>query len=301
MTLPLPVRYPAPDRSVTLVRMVFQHIAAAEDWARAREAGFYDRSTRGASIEQVGFMHASNGPDQVATVLAAVYAEATEPLVLLTLDPAALHRAGLQVILEPGDPQRPDGEWFPHVYGGPIPVAAVADVVPIHRPTRDGAVVEGEASRVMDEAHLARAIDLATANATSGGGPFGAVVVTSDGQVFQGTNQVTATNDPTAHAEVEAIRAAGAGLGDFDLTGAVIYASCEPCPMCLGAALWSRVERVVFAASRRDAAAAGFDDAAFYDYFESEHRELMPVLQRRTGRSGEPFTAWQANEDRTAY
>ncbi|MGM7669742.1 DUF952 domain-containing protein [Microbacterium sp. A93] len=291
--------------------MLLQHIAESEEWARAREAGFYDRSTRGASIEQVGFLHASSGPDQVATVLAAVYADATEPLVLLTLDPAALYRAGLQVVLEPGDPRRPDGEWFPHVYGGPIPVAAVADVVPIDRPVRDGdtdgAVLGGaqevdDASRMMDEAHLARAIDLATVNASSGGGPFGAVVVASDGQVFQGANQVTATNDPTAHAEVEAIRAAGAGLGNFDLTGAVVYASCEPCPMCLGAALWSRVSRVVFAAGRLDAAAAGFDDAAFYSYFESaEHRGLMPVLQHRTERSAEPFTAWRANEARTAY
>lgn len=282
--------------------MLLQHIADAHEWARAREAGVYDRSTRGASIEQVGFLHASDGPAQVATVLAAVYAEATEPLVLLTLDPAVLHRSGLRVVLEPGDPQRPDGEWFPHVYGGPLPVAAVADAVPIDRSGHGGGAGEpDEASRVMDEAHLGRAIDLATANASSGGGPFGAVVVTADGQLFQGTNQVTATNDPTAHAEVQAIRAACAGLADFDLTGAVLYASCEPCPLCLAAALWSRVTRVVFGASRRDAAAAGFDDAAFYDYFASEHQDLMPVVQQPMERSMEPFTAWQANEGRTAY
>lgn len=287
--------------------MLIQHIAFSDEWAAARPKGSYDRSTRGASIEQVGFLHASDGPAQVDAVLAAVYAGVTEPLVLLTLDPAALYRSGLRVILEPGDPQRPDGEWFPHVYGGPIPVGAVAEAVPIDRTrgARDsgsGSQEADEASRVMDEAHLRRAIDLATGNASSGGGPFGAVVVTADGQVFQGTNQVTATNDPTAHAEVTALREAGAGVGNFDLTGAVLYASCEPCPMCLGAALWSRVSRVVFGAGRRDAAAAGFDDAAFYDYFESpERRDLMPVLQHRTDRSTEPFTAWQANEARTGY
>lgn len=283
--------------------MLLQHIAESAEWDRARASGSYDRSTRGASIEQVGFLHASSGPVQVATVLEAVYAGTTEPLVLLTLDPAALFRAGLRVVMEPGNPSRPDGEWFPHVYGGPIPVAAVAEAVPIDRPGRSapGEADADPAEQVMDKAHLARAIDLATVNASSGGGPFGAVVVTADGQVFQGANQVTATNDPTAHAEVTALREAGAGVGSFDLTGAVLYASCEPCPMCLAAALWSRVSRVVFGADRRDAAAAGFDDAAFYDYFASAHRDLMPVLQRRTERSAEPFTAWQANEDRTAY
>lgn len=292
--------------------MVFQHIAAAEEWARAQQTGYYDRSTRGASIEQVGFLHASDGPQQVATVLASVYADAIEPLVLLTLDPAALHRAGLRVVLEPGDPRKPDGEWFPHVYGGPIPVAAVADVVPIDRPVQKGAaddVARGggaqesaEVARVMDEAHLARAINLAVSNATSDGGPFGAVVVTPDGQVFQGTNRVTAGNDPTAHAEVEAIRAAGAGLGSFDLTGAVLYTSCEPCPMCLGAALWSRITRVVFAADRHDAAAAGFDDAAFYEYFEVPgRRDAMPVAHHSTDRAAAPFATWLANESRTEY
>ncbi|WMY78594.1 DUF952 domain-containing protein [Citricoccus sp. I39-566] len=118
--------------------MSLQHIAEAADWERALKSGFYDRSTRGASIEQVGFLHASDGPDQVATVLDAVYAGATGPLVLLTLDRAVLHRSGLRVMLEPGDPQRPDGEWFPHVYGGPIPVDAVADVVPVVRAAPGG-------------------------------------------------------------------------------------------------------------------------------------------------------------------
>lgn len=289
--------------------MLLQHIAEAAAWERARATGFYDRSTLGASIEQVGFLHASGDPDQTAGVLSAVYAGVTEPLVLLTLDAAVLYRSGLRVVMEPGDPQRPSGEWFPHVYGGSIPVAAVAEAVPVVRAAPGETVASTDAgpetdpaAQLMDQAHLARAIDLATVNASTDGGPFGAVVVTADGQVFQGTNRVTTTNDPTAHAEVTALREAGAGVGSFDLTGAVLYTSCEPCPMCLGAALWSRVSRVVFGADRRDAAAAGFDDAEFHGYFESpDRRGIMPVEQQPTGRATEPFTAWLANEARTGY
>lgn len=104
--------------------------------------------------------------------------------------------------------------------------------------------------------HLQRAIDLAVANVADGGGPFGAVVVAPSGEEFTGVNRVTAIPDPTAHAEVQAIRAAAIGLGTHDLTGCVLYTSCEPCPMCLGAALWARGSTVVFAADRHDAEAA---------------------------------------------
>ncbi|MFC7375699.1 nucleoside deaminase [Brachybacterium sp. GCM10030267] len=153
-----------------------------------------------------------------------------------------------------------------------------------------------------DEELLARAVDLASANVASGGGPFGAVVRTADGRLVDGTNRVTATLDPTAHAEVMAIRAACQELGTFELTGAVLYASCEPCPMCLASALWARVDRVVFAADRADAARAGFDDAAFYEFFESPgHRALLPTEQSRPAQALEPFEAWQALEDRTEY
>ncbi|MCH1881822.1 nucleoside deaminase [Agrococcus sp. ARC_14] len=152
-----------------------------------------------------------------------------------------------------------------------------------------------------DQAHLARAVAIATANAAEGGGPFGAVIVTADGRSFEGVNRVTALSDPTAHAEVTAIRAACATLGTFDLHGAVLYTSCEPCPMCLGAALWARVDRVVFAADRHDAADAGFDDAAFYAYFASTDRALMPVQQHPTDARTAPFHAWRTNPARTAY
>lgn len=152
------------------------------------------------------------------------------------------------------------------------------------------------------EQYLARSIRLATANVLNSGGPFGAMIVTADGQVFDGVNRVTADNDPTAHAEVTAIRTACRELGTFDLSGATLYSSCEPCPMCLAASLWARLDAVYFAADRHDAAAGGFDDAEFYDYFAKpvEERSLpvRPVdLRERTA----PFEAWTASTTRIDY
>jgi guanine deaminase len=161
--------------------------------------------------------------------------------------------------------------------------------------------------REHDQEHLARAVRLATANVLNNGGPFGAVIVTADGQTFEGVNRVTALNDPTAHAEVTAIRRACSELGTFALTGATLYSSCEPCPMCLASALWARVERVVFAADRHDAASAGFDDAVFYEYFENDQRDaLMPVakLELRDPQALlalEPFTTWTGLDSRIDY
>jgi len=127
------------------------------------------------------------------------------------------------------------------------------------------------------EKFLRMAIDLATANVTSGaGGPFGAVVVKDGEVVATGVNQVTATNDPTAHAEVTAIRNACAKLGIFQLNGCTIYSSCEPCPMCLTAILWARCDGLVFGSTASDAAEAGFDDSFFYEQvrLRTHEREL---------------------------
>ena len=152
--------------------------------------------------------------------------------------------------------------------------------------------------------HLARAVRLAAQNVLDNGGPFGAVVVTADGQVFDGVNRVTANNDPTAHAEVTAIRTACRELGTFDLTGATLYSSCEPCPMCLASALWARIATVRFAADRHDAAAAGFDDAVFYDYFDTPvDLRPMPVLPTEAegiSRTA-PFEQWAAFAQRIEY
>ncbi|MBI4889296.1 MAG: nucleoside deaminase, partial [Acidobacteria bacterium] len=114
----------------------------------------------------------------------------------------------------------------------------------------------------MHEEFLRRAISLAAENVELGrGGPFGAVIVMDGEVVAEGANHVTAQNDPTAHAEVEAIREACRRLGRHDLRGGVIYASCEPCPMCLSAIYWARLDSLYYAASKDDASAAGFDDS----------------------------------------
>lgn len=158
-----------------------------------------------------------------------------------------------------------------------------------------------------EEQFLARAISLATDNVHNSGGPFGALIVTLDGRSFEGANRVTATNDPTAHAEVMAIRNACAALETFDLSGSTLYTSCEPCPLCLSAALWARVDAVVFAADRHDAAKAGFDDAVFYDYFATAPEDRsMPVRHYKLGESAQvtasaPFVAWNALAARVDY
>ena len=157
-------------------------------------------------------------------------------------------------------------------------------------------------SSLAESDHLQRAVDLATANVAAGGGPFGAVIVLPGGRVIEGVNRVTASHDPTAHAEVMAIREACRLTGGHELRGAVLHASCEPCPMCLAAALWARIDRVVFAAGRDDAARAGFDDATIHDFFDSPVlRGRLPTAQFRDEESLAPFEAWRAFEDRIEY
>lgn len=149
---------------------------------------------------------------------------------------------------------------------------------------------------------LARAVELAAHNVSSGGGPFGAVIVMPDGAAVEGVNRVTRDNDPTAHAEVVAIRAAATHLASYDLRGCTLYSSCEPCPMCCAAALWARLDRVVYAADRHDAAAAGFDDSAFYALFEQPSGTWpTPVQQDAIGERLAPFRAWQEFDGRTEY
>src|SRR5277367_6283873 len=149
---------------------------------------------------------------------------------------------------------------------------------------------------------MRRAIALAHENIRAGGGPFAAVVVKDGLVVAEGVNQVTATNDPTAHAEVVAIRAACKTLAAFQLTGCDLYTTCEPCPMCLGAIYWSRPARVFYAGLASDAATAGFDDAFIYDEFRLSHtsrRIPMSELLRKEGTA--IFDAWRAKTDKTPY
>ena len=155
-----------------------------------------------------------------------------------------------------------------------------------------------------DRALLLRAVDLSRVHMEAGeGGPFGAVVATADGEVVaEGWNQVTSTADPTAHAEIVAIRRAAASLGTHLLAGHVIYASCEPCPMCLAAIAWARMARVVFANGREDAARIGFDDAKIYEEVARPLDERAIRCERVPLEEAQAvFDAWAAKTDRRAY
>lgn len=154
-----------------------------------------------------------------------------------------------------------------------------------------------------DSDFMRRAIELARQHMQAGeGGPFGAVVVKDGRIVGEGWNQVVATDDPTAHAEMVAIRAACRTLGTFDLTGATIYTSCEPCPMCMGAVLWSRAARMCYAASRADAAKIGFDDEAFYvEVAKPIDARDLPTERLLAEEARAVFSAWFAKPDRVEY
>jgi len=150
---------------------------------------------------------------------------------------------------------------------------------------------------------LRRAIALATENVAAGtGGPFAAVIVRDGKIVGEGANSVTASNDPTAHAEVNAIRAAAKALGSFALAGCELYTSCEPCPMCLAAAYWARVDAVYYGASAADAARVGFDDAFLYAELrkDSVDRKLR-ATQLLGDEAWTSFAAWIASPNKIEY
>jgi guanine deaminase len=155
---------------------------------------------------------------------------------------------------------------------------------------------------VLNAAWLDAVISRATANVAEGGGPFAALIVRGDDLVAEGVNRVTRDLDPTAHAEVVAIRRACQAVGSFNLSGCVLVSSCEPCPLCLSAALWARVDEIVFAADRHDAARGGFDDLAFYELFDTPRDEWsLQVGQVATPSATMPFDAWLAKPDRVDY
>jgi tRNA(Arg) A34 adenosine deaminase TadA len=155
---------------------------------------------------------------------------------------------------------------------------------------------------------LSKAIDLARHNVRAGGGPFGALIVlldstTGEGQVVaEGTNRVTASNDPTAHAEVVAIREACTKLQRFSLAGAQIFTSCEPCPMCLGAIHWARLDKIWFAATREDAARIGFDDELLYRELSLPMAQrAVPLEQLARAEAVVMMQEWQSNPTRVPY
>ncbi|MDP3877481.1 MAG: nucleoside deaminase [Methylobacter sp.] len=155
----------------------------------------------------------------------------------------------------------------------------------------------------MHEEFLQQAIDLAVENAVSGqGGPYGAVIVKDKQLIAASGNKVTRNLDPTAHAEVMAIRLACQQLNDFQLQGCILYSSCEPCPMCLGAIYWARLSKVYFACSRHDAAAANFDDSFIYDEISVlPHQRRIAMLHLNLPNALQPFTAWAEKSDKALY
>lgn len=150
---------------------------------------------------------------------------------------------------------------------------------------------------------MRQAIGLAVEGVEKGkGGPFGCVIVRDGVVVGKGCNGVTSSNDPTAHAEIVAIRDACQRLGDFQLTDCVVYTSCEPCPMCLGALYWARPKRVVYAATRHEAAEAGFDDAFIYDEISLDGGERrIPFVHQPVDGAGELFGLWREKGNRRLY
>lgn len=158
-------------------------------------------------------------------------------------------------------------------------------------------------SESSDAPHLRRAIALAREHMLAGhGGPFGAVIAREGKILGEGWNQVATQNDPTAHAEVVAIRAATQAMGSWKLPGATLYTSCEPCPMCLAAAWWARVDRIVYAANRDAAAAAGFDDSALYAEVARPLSERhLPISHALADEGGTVFQEWLAKDDRVEY
>ncbi len=150
---------------------------------------------------------------------------------------------------------------------------------------------------------MKRAIQLSLENIRDGkGGPFAALVVKDGKVIAEGTNLVTSTNDPTAHAEIVAIRAACKVLGTFQLDGCELYTTCEPCPMCMGALYWARPSKVYFANTREDAAKAGFDDSMIYEEIQKAFGDRkIPMIQMMREEAQLVFAEWEKKEDKIRY
>ncbi len=154
----------------------------------------------------------------------------------------------------------------------------------------------------MNRVFMQRAIDLAKESISSGGGPFGAVIVRNGEIIAESSNSVTRDNDPTAHAEINAIRVACKKLNTFILEGCEIFTSCEPCPMCLGAIYWSHISRIYYAATRADAANGGFDDDFIYREINiSPNLRSVPAFSLMPEEGAQVFNIWLNKEDRTDY
>ena len=152
------------------------------------------------------------------------------------------------------------------------------------------------------EDFMRKAIELSIENVKNGGGPFGAVIVKDGEIVATGVNRVTANHDPTAHAEVSAIRAACQKLGTFDLSGCEIYTSCEPCPMCLGAIYWAHLDKIYYGNNKTDAARIGFDDSFIYDELALKRDDRNKAMEELLpDEANAAFQAWEEKADKVEY
>jgi len=155
---------------------------------------------------------------------------------------------------------------------------------------------------MFNEKFMRKAISLSEKNIEKGGGPFGAVIVKDGKVIATGCNRVTCNNDPTAHAEVTAIRNACKKAGDFNLEGCEIYSSCEPCPMCLSAIYWARISKLYYGNTKKDAAKIGFDDSFIYDELEkSPAKRTIPASQHLEKEAIVAFENWEKKEDKVEY
>ncbi|HNQ68132.1 MAG TPA: nucleoside deaminase [Bacteroidales bacterium] len=155
---------------------------------------------------------------------------------------------------------------------------------------------------MMKNEFMQMAINLSIENIDKGGGPFGAVIVKGNKVIAASGNSVTNDNDPTAHAEINTIRAASKKLGTFDLSGCEIYSSCEPCPMCLGAIYWARIDKLYFANTKKDADAIGFSDNFIYDELEKPYQERnLKTETMMREEAQEAFLKWMNSENKTEY
>ena len=154
----------------------------------------------------------------------------------------------------------------------------------------------------MQEKFMRIAIDLSIKNINKGGGPFGSVIVKDNKIIAEGSNRVTTSNDPTAHGEIVAIRLACQKLSNFDLSGCEIYSSCEPCPMCLSAIYWARIDKIYYANTRKDAQKIDFDDSLIYSELQKKMNERkIPMVQIMRNEALKAFELWDKKKDKIKY
>ena len=154
----------------------------------------------------------------------------------------------------------------------------------------------------MKNEFMKRAIELSIKSVNTGGGPFGCVIVKDGKIVAEGSNKVTSTNDPTAHGEIVAIRDACKKLNDFNLQGRELYSTCEPCPMCLSAIYWARINKIYYANTREDARKIDFDDSLIYSEFQKSHdKRKIPMAQMMRDEALKAFELWEKKTDKVKY